>query len=75
MLGVIQGKCKIEKVEVHVLRNIPVVLLAVGDTRIPIFVDPTVANSIQDALKGKKLPRPFSHDLMQTILKTHRDTC
>lgn len=65
------GEVQIENVEVHGLLNTPVVLLAVGDTRIPIFVDPTVANSIQGALKGQKLPRPFSHELMQTILKTY----
>jgi uncharacterized protein len=60
---------QIENVEVGFLLNNPVVLLAVGDKTIPIFVDPTVAGSIQGALKGEKIPRPFSHDLMQTILK------
>lgn len=62
---------QIEKVEVQFLQRNPVVLLAVGDKAIPIFVDPTVAGSIQGALTGKKFPRPLSHDLMQSILKTY----
>jgi uncharacterized protein len=62
---------KIEKVEVRFLPMSPVVLLAVGDKAISIFVDPTVAGSIQGALTGKKFSRPLSHDLMQSILKTY----
>lgn len=62
---------QIENVEVRFIAQYPVVLLAVGDKRLLIFVDPTVAGSIQGALKGEKVPRPFSHDLMQTILKSY----
>jgi hypothetical protein len=62
---------KIEKVEVRFLPMSPVVLLAVGDKAISIFVDPTVAGSIQGALTGKKFSRPLSHDLMRSILKTY----
>ena len=62
---------QIEKVEVQFLQRKPVVLLAVGDKAISIFVDPTVAGSIQGALTGKKFLRPLSHDLMQSILKTY----
>jgi len=62
---------KIEKIEVQFLQRSPVVLLAVGDKAIPIFVDPTVAGSIQGALTGEKFPRPLSHDLMQSILKAY----
>jgi len=62
---------QIEKIEVQFLQRSPVVLLAVGDKAIPIFVDPTVAGSIQGALTGEKFPRPLSHDLMQSILKTY----
>ena len=62
---------QIEKVEVQFLQRNPVVLLAVGDKAISIFVDPTVAGSIQGALTGEKFPRPLSHDLMQSILKTY----
>ena len=36
---------------------------------IQIFVDPIVAGSIDGALRGTKLPRPLSHDLMYTILR------
>lgn len=48
----------------------PVVLLEAEGKAIPIFVDPTVALSIQAALNGEKLSRPLSHDLMHTILET-----
>ena len=47
-----------------------VVLLQAEGKAIPIFVDLTVALSIQGALNGEKLSRPFSHDLMHTILET-----
>ena len=63
---------QIEKVEVRFLPRSPVILLAAGDKTISIFVDPTVAGSIQGALTGEKFPRPLSHDLMQSILKTYQ---
>jgi uncharacterized protein len=47
----------------------PVVLLSAEGKTVPIFVDHTVAASIQGALTGEKLPRPLSHDLMHTILE------
>ncbi|MCW5797542.1 MAG: Bifunctional nuclease family protein [Nitrospira sp.] len=47
----------------------PVVLLSADGKTIPVFVDHTVAASIQAALTGEKLPRPLSHDLMHTILE------
>ena len=47
-----------------------VVLLQAEGKAIPIFVDLTVALSIQGALNGEKLSRPLSHDLMHTILET-----
>ncbi len=47
----------------------PVVLLSADGKSIPVFVDHTVAASIQAALTGEKLPRPLSHDLMHTILE------
>jgi bifunctional DNase/RNase len=52
----------------------PVVLLHADDRVIPIFVDVTVALSIQGALNGEKLPRPLSHDLMHTIFETFGGT-
>ena len=61
----------IEEVEVRMSDHGPVVLLAVGEKAIPIFVDPTVAGSIHGALSGQKFPRPLSHDLMHTILKAY----
>ena len=47
----------------------PVVLLSADGKTIPVFVDHTVAASIQAALTGEKFPRPLSHDLMHTILE------
>src|SRR5436853_6762008 len=58
----------IRQVEVRLSDHGPVVLLKVEDRVIPIFVDATVAGSIQAALTGQKLTRPLSHDLMRTIL-------
>ena len=49
----------------------PVVLLSAEDRVIPIFVDATVALSIEGALNGERLPRPMSHDLMHTILEAY----
>ena len=48
-----------------------VVLLSAEGRAIPIFVDLTVALSIQGALNGEKLSRPMSHDLMHTILDAY----
>jgi uncharacterized protein len=48
-----------------------VVLLLAEGKAIPIFVDLTVALSIQGALNGEKLSRPMSHDLMHTILDAY----
>jgi bifunctional DNase/RNase len=62
---------QIESIEVRFLPGSPVILLVVGEKAISIFVDPTVAGSIQGALTGKKFPRPLSHDLMQSILKAY----
>lgn len=61
---------EIEDVEVRFTQHGPVVLLQAEQRVIPIFVDPTVAGSIQGALSGKKFRRPLSHDLMHTILET-----
>ena len=61
----------IEKVEVRISDQGPVVLLEVGEKAIPIYVDPTVAGSIHGALSGQKFPRPLSHDLMHTILDAY----
>ncbi len=57
-------------VDVRLTDHGPVVLLRAEGKAIPIFVDLTVAMSIQGALNGEKLARPLSHDLMHTILDT-----
>lgn len=64
------GAVTISRVEVRLSDRGPVVLLQAEGKFIPIFVDMTVAASIQGALKGERLPRPLSHDLMHTILET-----
>jgi uncharacterized protein len=61
----------ITDVKVRMSDHGPVVLLQAEGKAIPIFVDVTVAVSIQGALNGERLPRPMSHDLMHTILKSY----
>jgi bifunctional DNase/RNase len=60
----------ITDVKVRMSDHGPVVLLQAEGKAIPIFVDITVAVSIQGALNGERLPRPMSHDLMHTILES-----
>lgn len=60
----------IGEVHVRLSDHGPVVLLSAEGKTIPIFVDHTVAGSIQGALTGEKLARPLSHDLMHTILES-----
>jgi bifunctional DNase/RNase len=59
---------RIQEVEVRVSEVGPVVLLKAENRMIPIFVDVTVAESIHAALTGGKLRRPFTHDLMHSVL-------
>ncbi|TKB92723.1 MAG: bifunctional nuclease family protein [Nitrospira sp.] len=61
----------ITDVKVRMSDHGPVVLLQAEGKAIPIFVDVTVAVSIQGALNGDRLPRPMSHDLMHTILESY----
>lgn len=60
----------ISEVKVRMSDHGPVVLLMAEGKAIPIFVDMTVAVSIQGALNGEHLPRPMSHDLMRSILES-----
>ena len=62
------GQIQIEDVSVLMSEMGPVVLLKAHGRVVPIFVDPTVAGSIDGALRGQKFSRPLSHDLMHTIL-------
>lgn len=62
---------KIAEVTVRMSDHGPVVLLQAEGRTIPIFIDLTVALSIQSALNGEQLPRPMSHDLMHTILDAY----
>jgi bifunctional DNase/RNase len=61
----------IADVQVRVSDHGTVVLLLAEGKAIPIFVDLTVALSIQGALEGEKLPRPMTHDLMHSILEAY----
>ena len=61
----------IADVQVRISDHGTVVLLLAEGKAIPIFVDLTVALSIQGALNGEKLSRPLSHDLMHTILNAY----
>ena len=60
----------ITDVKVRMSDHGPVVLLQAEGKAIPIFIDFTVAVSIQGALNGERLSRPMSHDLMHMILET-----
>src|SRR5688572_10048059 len=66
----VSSEVTIAEVQVRLSDHGPVVLLRAEGKVIPIFVDDTVAGSIQGALTGVKLPRPLSHDLMHTILES-----
>ena len=59
---------RITQVDVGLSDVGPVVLLKAEGKAIPIFVDPTVAESIHAALTGGKTRRPFPHDLMHNVL-------
>ena len=61
----------IADVQVRISDRGTVVLLLAEGKAIPIFVDLTVALSIQGALSGEKLSRPLTHDLMHTILEAY----
>ena len=61
----------IAEVKVRMSDHGPVVLLQAENRVIPIFVDVTVALSIQGALSGERLTRPMSHDLMHAILEAY----
>ena len=63
------AQVEIKDVEVRLSDHGPVVLLKAENKVIAIFVDPTVAGSIQGALTGRKTKRPLSHDLMHSILE------
>ena len=64
----------ISEVQVRISDHGTVVLLLAEGKAIPIFVDLTVALSIQGALNGEKLSRPLSHDLMHSILEAYGGT-
>ena len=70
----ISEQVTIADVQVRFSDHGSVVLLQAEGKAIPIFVDLTVALSIQGALNGEKLCRPLSHDLMHTILETFGGT-
>ena len=50
-------------------RAYTVVILAGGEKRFAIYTDPQVGKNIQTYLTEKHMPRPFTHDLINSILK------
>lgn len=66
-----EPQVRIEQVEVVVSEAGPVLLLKAGQRAIPVFVDATVAESIHAALTGGRLRRPFTHDLMHSVLSAY----
>jgi hypothetical protein len=60
---------RVESVEVLVTPVGPAVVLRVRDKAVPIFIDVTVARSIQGALSSQKPPRPLTHDLMHAVIE------
>jgi uncharacterized protein len=68
---VTSGQVTITEVKVRISDRGAVVLLLAEGKAIPVFVDLTVALSIQGALNGETLSRPLSHDLMRTILEAY----
>jgi len=63
------GRVQVQQVEVRLSQVGPVILLKIRNKAIPVFVDTIVAESIQAALTGQKLPRPLTHDLMRSVLE------
>jgi len=61
----------ITEVQVRISDHGAVVLLLAEGKATPVFVDLTVALSIQGALNGEKLSCPLTHDLMHTILDAY----
>lgn len=60
---------RVSGVDVAVTGVGPVILLKADHKTVPIFVDTVVAASVQAALDEEPLPRPMTHDLMQTVLR------
>ena len=65
----LDDQVRIKDVSVVMSNMGPVIFLKAHKRVVQIFVDPTVAGSIDGALRGMKSPRPLSHDLMHTILR------
>ena len=61
----------IEDVGLLMSEDGPMILLKAQNRFVPIFVDATVAGSIEAALQNRKHLRPLSHDLMHTILQAY----
>jgi bifunctional DNase/RNase len=71
MVHAAENEVRIQQVEVAVSEVGPVVLLKAENRAIPVFVDATVAESIHAALSGGRLRRPFTHDLMHSVLSAY----
>jgi bifunctional DNase/RNase len=71
VLRAAEPQVRIEQVEVVVSEAGPVLLLKAGQRAIPVFVDVTVAESIHAALSGATLRRPYTHNLMHSVLSAY----
>ncbi len=66
-----EPQVRIREVEVALSEAGPVLLLKAENRAIPVFVDVTVAESIRAALTGGKTKRPYTHDLMHSVLSAY----
>lgn len=66
-----ENEVRIQQVEVVMSEVGPVVLLKAENRAIPVFIDVTVAESIHAALSGGKTRRPYTHDLMRSVLSAY----
>jgi uncharacterized protein len=48
-------------------RTYTVIMLGTEDKKFAIYTDPLVGKTLQNLLTGKPHPRPYTHDLMQSI--------
>jgi hypothetical protein len=63
---------KVDQVGIDLLTHDPVVILKdlEGKRYLPILIGPFEATAIALALRGTQVPRPLSHDLMRTMLRS-----
>lgn len=60
----------VDSIRVSLLSQQRIVLLRDNDNRryLPIFIDPFLAEAIARALQGETPPRPYTHDLLKSVI-------